>query len=76
MPAPGPGRPALEARHAYRNNLGRRNTTMTHKNTICVWYEKDAEPAARFYAKTFPESALGAIRYAPGDYPPANRAKC
>lgn len=49
---------------------------MTHKNTICVWYEKDAEAAARFYAKTFPDSALGAIRYAPGDYPPANRAKC
>jgi len=22
------------------------------KNTICVWYEKDAEAAARFYAET------------------------
>ena len=42
---------------------------MTHKNTICVWYDKDAEAAARFYAKTFPDSALGAIRRAPGDYP-------
>ena len=39
------------------------------KNTICVWYEKDAEAAARFYAATFPDSAVGAIWRAPGDYP-------
>ena len=39
------------------------------KNTICVWYDKDAEAAARFYAKTFPDSAVGAIHRAPGDYP-------
>jgi predicted 3-demethylubiquinone-9 3-methyltransferase (glyoxalase superfamily) len=24
------------------------------KNTICLWYDKDAEVAARFYAETFP----------------------
>ena len=42
---------------------------MTQKNTICIWYDKGAEDAARFYAKTFPDSALGAIRNAPGDYP-------
>ena len=39
------------------------------KNTICVWYDKDAEAAARFYAATFPDSAVGAIHRAPGDYP-------
>ena len=39
------------------------------KNTICLWYEKDAEAAARFYAETFPESAVGAVHRAPGDYP-------
>src|SRR5919107_6164419 len=39
------------------------------KNTICVWYDKDAEAAARFYAETFPDSAVGAIWRAPGDYP-------
>ncbi|UES41851.1 VOC family protein [Roseibium aggregatum] len=39
------------------------------KNTICLWYEKDAEAAARFYAETFPDSALKAVNYAPGDYP-------
>jgi predicted 3-demethylubiquinone-9 3-methyltransferase (glyoxalase superfamily) len=32
------------------------------KNIICLWYEKDAEAAARFYAKTFPDSAVGAIK--------------
>ena len=39
------------------------------KNTICVWYDKDAEAAARFYAQTFPDSAVTAVRRAPGDYP-------
>ena len=39
------------------------------KNTICLWYDKDAEDAARFYAKTFPDSGVGAIWRAPGDYP-------
>ena len=39
------------------------------KNTICLWYDKDAEAAARFYADTFPDSAVGAIHRAPGDYP-------
>lgn len=41
----------------------------TPKNTICVWYEKDAEAAARFYAETFPDSAVQAVHKAPGDYP-------
>ncbi|RYY21719.1 MAG: VOC family protein, partial [Chitinophagaceae bacterium] len=39
------------------------------KNTICVWYEKDAEAAARFYAETFPDSAVIAVHHAPGDFP-------
>jgi len=39
------------------------------KNTICLWYDNDAEAAARFYAGTFPDSAVGEIFYAPGDYP-------
>ncbi|HTR84192.1 MAG TPA: VOC family protein [Reyranella sp.] len=39
------------------------------KNTICLWYEKDAEAAARFYAETFPDSKVGTISRAPGDYP-------
>jgi predicted 3-demethylubiquinone-9 3-methyltransferase (glyoxalase superfamily) len=39
------------------------------KNTICLWYDKDAEDAARFYAATFPDSAVGAVVRAPGNYP-------
>lgn len=40
-----------------------------NKNTICLWYDKDAEAAARFYAETFPNSTVGAVHYAPSDYP-------
>jgi len=42
---------------------------MTPKNTICIWYDGGALEAAEFYAKTFPNSAVGAAHYAPGDYP-------
>ncbi|MCO7517577.1 VOC family protein [Pseudomonas guariconensis] len=42
---------------------------MTSKNTLCLWYEKDALEAATFYAKTFPDSAVGAVHHAPGDFP-------
>lgn len=42
---------------------------MTAKNTICLWYERDALEAAQFYAKTFPDSAVKAVHHAPGDYP-------
>jgi predicted 3-demethylubiquinone-9 3-methyltransferase (glyoxalase superfamily) len=40
-----------------------------NKNTICLWYERDAEEAARFYTRLFPESRLGAVHRAPSDYP-------
>ena len=39
------------------------------KNTICLWFAKDAEAAARFYAATFPDSDVGAVHHAPSDYP-------
>ncbi len=39
------------------------------KNTICIWYEKEAEEAAKFYAETFPDSSVDAVHRAPGDYP-------
>src|SRR5207247_9643972 len=42
---------------------------MNAKNTICLWYNKDAEDAARFYAATFPDSKVTAVRKAPGDFP-------
>jgi predicted 3-demethylubiquinone-9 3-methyltransferase (glyoxalase superfamily) len=43
--------------------------TKQAKNTICLWYDRDAEAAARFYAETFPDSSVGAVHYAPGDFP-------
>lgn len=39
------------------------------KNTICLWYDTEAEAAARFYAETFPDSAVQAVFHAPTDYP-------
>ncbi len=39
------------------------------KNTICIWFDKDAEAAARFYAETFPNSAVSSVYLAPSDYP-------
>jgi predicted 3-demethylubiquinone-9 3-methyltransferase (glyoxalase superfamily) len=42
---------------------------MQPKNTICIWYEKDAEAAARFYAATFPDTKVVAVQHAPSDYP-------
>ena len=43
--------------------------TAPARNTICLWFDRDAEAAAHFYAATFPDSAVGAIHRAPGDYP-------
>ena len=43
--------------------------TKPAKNTICLWYDRDAEEAARFYATVFPDSKVSAVHRAPGDYP-------
>ena len=40
-----------------------------NKNTLCLWYDKDAEAAANFYAQTFPDSVVGAVHRAPDDFP-------
>ena len=42
---------------------------MNDKATICVWYDKEAEEAARFYAATFPDSSVGKVHRAPADFP-------
>jgi 2-polyprenyl-6-hydroxyphenyl methylase/3-demethylubiquinone-9 3-methyltransferase len=42
---------------------------MAPKNTICLWYDGAALEAAHFYAETFPDSAVGAVMRAPGDFP-------
>ena len=40
-----------------------------NKNTICLWYDKDAEAAAHFYAETFPDSSVSEVFRAPSDFP-------
>ena len=42
---------------------------MTAKNTICLWFDKDAQDAAQFYAATFPNSKVNAVHKAPSDFP-------
>jgi 2-polyprenyl-6-hydroxyphenyl methylase/3-demethylubiquinone-9 3-methyltransferase len=39
------------------------------KITTCLWFNKNAEEAAKFYAATFPNSRVSAVHKAPGDYP-------
>src|SRR3546814_5698985 len=54
---------------------GQQNRTRTKeesemtKNKVCIWYDKEAEAAARFYAATFPDSRVDAVTHAPADYP-------
>lgn len=48
----------------------------THaKNTICLWYNGDAEEAARFYAETFPDSSVSAVHQAPADNPSSKKGQ-
>ena len=42
---------------------------MTPKNIICLWFNKDADKAAQFYAATFPDSHVTALHHAPSDFP-------
>src|SRR4030095_12134509 len=42
---------------------------MKPKNTMCLWFDKDAYKAARFYATTFPDGEVTAVHEAPSDYP-------
>ena len=42
---------------------------MSSKNTICLWFNGTALEAAQFYARTFPDSTVGDVTRAPGDYP-------
>src|SRR5678816_4169749 len=51
----------------FRQGVFMNNTKA--KNIICLWFNKDAQDAARFYAATFPNSEVTALHTAPGDYP-------
>jgi 2-polyprenyl-6-hydroxyphenyl methylase/3-demethylubiquinone-9 3-methyltransferase len=56
--------PASSGTSRWRNDM-----VKPAKNTVCLWYDNDAENAARFYAETFPDSFVGAVHRAPGDFP-------
>jgi predicted 3-demethylubiquinone-9 3-methyltransferase (glyoxalase superfamily) len=45
------------------------------KNTVCLWFNREAETAARFYAETFPNSSVGAVHRAPSDNPSCNQGE-
>jgi predicted 3-demethylubiquinone-9 3-methyltransferase (glyoxalase superfamily) len=47
----------------------------TPKNTVCIWYDKDALAAAKFYAKTFPKSKVTGIHKAPADFPSGKKGQ-
>ncbi len=42
---------------------------MASRNTVCLWYDDGALEAAQFYARTFPDSSVGTVLHAPGDFP-------
>jgi predicted 3-demethylubiquinone-9 3-methyltransferase (glyoxalase superfamily) len=44
-------------------------SSTANRNRICLWYDHDAEAAATFYARTFPDSFVGTVQRAPADYP-------
>ena len=47
----------------------------SNKALVCLWYEKDAEAAARFYAETFPNSSVGKVHNAPANNPSARQGE-
>ena len=49
---------------------------MVSKNTICLWFDGTALDAATFYARTFPDSTVGALHRAPGDFPSGKHGGC
>jgi predicted 3-demethylubiquinone-9 3-methyltransferase (glyoxalase superfamily) len=60
---------AMDAIWAQRSRWEPKGVGKMAKNTICLWYDRDAESAARFYAVTFPDSSVGRVHRAPSDYP-------
>src|SRR5207245_9432844 len=60
----------VSRRHgSCKNRSNEEHAKMKPKNTICIWFDKDAHEAARFYAATFPNSEVAAVHKAPGDFP-------
>jgi 3-demethylubiquinone-9 3-methyltransferase len=62
---------ALEADRRRGKNVGDGSLggEQASKNTICLWFNRDAEEAATFYAATFPDSEVTGVFRAPVDFP-------
>src|SRR5690625_4311813 len=60
-------RPSLQV--CQRQAGSKRRPNMPIKNKVCLWYNGDALDAAEFYADTFPDTTVGTVHHAPGDYP-------
>jgi 2-polyprenyl-6-hydroxyphenyl methylase/3-demethylubiquinone-9 3-methyltransferase len=39
------------------------------KNQVCLWYDREAEEAANFYASVFPDTAVEGVHRSLTDYP-------
>lgn len=65
------GNPPITPNELTRQRTGwwAKGADIVNKNIICLWYDHDAEAAARFYAETFPDSSVQAVHRAPSDYP-------
>src|SRR5262245_50828668 len=64
--------PAMSARltpASCGSSEWRSDMTKPARTSICLWYNGDAEEGARFYARTFPDSSVGAVHRAPGVFP-------
>jgi 2-polyprenyl-6-hydroxyphenyl methylase/3-demethylubiquinone-9 3-methyltransferase len=61
--------PPFDKMRSVKCSIPGKEQEMAKKNTICLWYDGTAMDAARFYAETFPDSAVGAVMRPPGDYP-------
>ncbi|MBK9083070.1 MAG: VOC family protein [Rhizobiales bacterium] len=46
-----------------------RSTFDTSTITPCLWFDGNAEEAARYYVSLLPDSRMDAVHRAPGDYP-------
>src|SRR3546814_3114621 len=68
-------RPCRTGKSLNHGRPKRGDRQMTAKNQVCLWYDHDAEEAAKLYAATFPDTRINCFPAAPGDYPDGQNGK-
>src|SRR5690606_25607982 len=63
------GAAPLQGGQGRRQQPDRGDAAMSVKWKSCLWFNNDAEEAARFYVATFPDTAITHLLRAPSDYP-------